>query len=56
MVDDSSKVKRVVRSTIAVEAPSLSDGCDVAIYTNRLVPEILRVHGSQSDIITYTDN
>ena len=56
MVDDSPKVKRVVRSTIAVEASSLSDGCDVAIYTNRLVPEILRVNGSQSDIITYTDN
>ena len=52
---NSSKVKRVVRSAIAAET-SLSNGCDVAIYINRLVSEILRVDGSQSDIIAKTDN
>ena len=53
---NSSKVKRVVRSTIAVENLSLSDGCDVAVYINRLVSEILRVDGSQLDIITYIED
>ena len=52
----SSKIKRDVCSTIATETLSLSDGCDVAIYINRLVSEILPVDGSQLDIITYTDN
>ena len=46
----------VVRSTIAAEMLSLSDGCDVAIYINRLVSEILWVGGSQLSIIKYTDN
>ena len=40
---NSSKIKRVVRSTIAVETLSLSDGCDVAIYISRLGSEILGV-------------
>ena len=31
---NSSKLKRVARSTIAVETLSLSDGCDVTIYIN----------------------
>ena len=31
---NSSKVKRVVRLTIAAETLSFSDGCDVAIYIN----------------------
>ena len=53
---NSSKIKRVVRSTIAVETLCLSDGCDVAIYINRLVSEIVQVDGSRLDIITYKDN
>ena len=48
--------QRAVHSTIAAETLSLRDGCDVAIYINRLVSEILRVDGSQLDIIIYTDN
>ena len=38
---NSSKIKRVVRSTIAAETLSLSEGCDVAMYVNRLVSELL---------------
>ena len=37
--------KRVVRSTIAAETLSLSDGCDVCIYLNQLLSEILLEHG-----------
>ena len=49
---NSSKLKRVVRSTIAAGTLSLSDGCDVAIYINRSVSQILRVNGSQLDVKT----
>ena len=38
---NSSKIKRVVRSTIAAETLSLLEGCDVAMYVNRLVSELL---------------
>ena len=38
---NSSKIKRVVRSTIAAEMLALSDGCDVAIYINRLVSLVI---------------
>ena len=51
---NSSKIKRVVRSTVAAETLSLSDGCngcDIAICINRLVSEILRVDGSQLEFI-----
>ena len=53
---NSSKIKRVVCSTSAAKTLSLSDGCDVAMYINRLVLKIVLVDGSQLDIITYTDN
>ena len=38
---NSSKIKRVARSTIATETLSLSEGCDVALYINKLVLELL---------------
>ena len=38
---NSSKIKRAVRSTIAAETLSLVDGCDVAIYINNLLSELL---------------
>ena len=53
---NSSKIKRVACLTIAAETLSLNGGCDVPIYINRLVSEILRGDGSQLDMITYTDN
>ena len=46
----------MVHSSIAAEALSLSGGCEVTIYINRLVSEILQVDGSQLNIIAYTDN
>ena len=53
---NSSKIKRVARSTIAVETLSLSEGCDVAMYINKLVSELLFYDGKQLNIIAYTDN
>ena len=38
---NSSKIKRFVRSTIAAKTLSLVDGCDVAIYINNLLSELL---------------
>ena len=38
---NSSKIKRLARSTIAPETLSLSKGCDVAMYINMLVSELL---------------
>ena len=37
---NSSKIKRVVHSTIIVETLSLVDGCNVAIYINNLLSEL----------------
>ena len=53
---NSSKIKRVARSNIAVEILSLSEGCDVAMYINKLVSELLFHDGKQLNIIAYTDN
>ena len=50
---NSSKLKRVV--TIAAET-SLSEGCDLAMYINKLVSEFLFNDGKQLNIIAYIDN
>ena len=52
---NSSNIKRVVRSTIAVETLSLSEGCDAAMYINKLVSALFH-DGKQLNIIAYTDN
>ena len=52
---DSSKIKRVVRSTIAAETLYLTDECDVSIYINRSL-ELLLEHGKRREVIAYTDN
>ena len=49
---NSSKIKWVVRSTIAVETSSLSEGCDVGMYINKLVSELLCHDGKQLNTIT----
>ena len=51
---NSSKLKRVV--TIAAETLSLSEGCDLAMYINKLVSEFLFNDGKQLNIIAYIDN
>ena len=50
------KIKRVVRSTTAAEALSLSEGCDVATYIKKLISELLFHDGKRLNIIAYTDN
>ena len=52
---NSSKIKRVVRSTIAAETLPLSEGCDLAMCINKLVSELLFHNGKQFNI-AYTDN
>ena len=53
---NSSRIKRVVRSTISAETLSLSEGCDVAIYVDKLISELLYHDGKLLDITAYTDN
>ena len=53
---NASKIKRVVRSTTALETLSLSQGCDVAMYINKLVLRLWFHDGKQLNIIAYTDN
>ena len=53
---NSSKIKRVVHSTIAAETLSLVHGCDVAIYINNLLSEILHTQPNCLSITAYTDN
>ena len=52
---NSSKIKRVVRSTTAAETLPLSEGCDLAMCINKLVSELLFHNGKQFNI-AYTDN
>ena len=53
---NSSKIKRVACSTIAAETLSLVNGCDVAIYINNLLPELLQTEPNCLSITAYTDN
>ena len=53
---NSSKIKKVVRSTIAAETLLLVDGCDVAIYINNLLSEPLHTKCNCLIITVYTDN
>ena len=36
-----SKIKRVVRSTLAAETLALSDGCDESFYVNKVLCELI---------------
>ena len=51
-----SKIKKVVRSIIAVETLSLSEGCDVAMHINKLILELLFHDGKQLNSIACRDN
>ena len=53
---NSSKIKGVVHSTIAVETPPLVDGCDVAIYINNLLSELLHMESNCLSITVFTEN
>ena len=51
-----SKIKRVVRSTIAAEAPSLQEGLEAGFYYRTMVEEILGIPNKTIPITAYTDN
>ena len=46
----------MVRSTLAAETSSLSDGCDVALYGNILLSELIQKNSKLINIIAYSDN
>ena len=52
----ASKIKRVVRSTIAAEALSLQEGLEAGFYYRTMVEEILGVPSKSIGITAYTDN
>ena len=52
----ASKIKRVVRSTIAAEALSLQEGLEAGFYYRTMVEEILGVPNKSISITAYTDN
>ena len=52
----ASKIKRVVRSTIAAEALSLQEGLEAGLYYRTIVEEILGIPNKTIPIIAYTDN
>ena len=51
-----SKIKRVLKSTKAAEALPFLEGCDVAMFINKLVSELLLDDEKQLNIIAYTNN
>ena len=53
---NSSKLKRVVWSTLAAETLSLSGGCDVTFYVNIILSELIQKNSKPMNIIAYTDN
>ena len=53
---NSSKIKRVVGSTIAAETLSLVDRRDAAIYNNNLLSQLLHTEPKCLSITTYSDN
>ena len=56
LYSNSSKIKRVTRSTITAKALHLSKGCNEAIHINRLVSELLFHDGKHLNITVYADN
>ena len=43
MIWNSSKVERVVRSTLAAETLALNEGCETALYLSQILEEILHL-------------
>ena len=54
LVWNSSKIKRVVRPTLAAETLALNEGCETAIYISKILEEILVFE--RIPIIVITDN
>ena len=51
---NSSKVKRVVRSTFVAETLALNEGCETALYLSQILGEVL--HLEHMPITCITDN
>ena len=54
LIWNPSKVKRVVRSTLAAETLALNEGCETALYLSQILGEIL--HLEHIPITCITDN
>ena len=52
----SSRIKRVVRSTLSAEMLSLQEGIDNAIYIRGMIAEIMNKPPCSLSIIAYVDN
>ena len=52
----ASKIKRVVRSTIAAETLSLQEGLETGFYYRTMVEEILGITKTSIPLTAYTDN
>ena len=46
----------MVRSTLAAETLSLSDGCEVTFYVNILLSELIQKSSKPMNVIAYTDS
>ena len=53
---NSSKIERVVRSTLAAETLASSDGCDVTFYVNKLLWKLINIVRDSLSATAYTDN
>ena len=53
---NSSRIKRVVRSTLAAETLECSDACDSASFMSLMLGEFLRPHQRNIKIEVYTDS
>ena len=47
---NSSKIKHVVHSTLAAETLSMTDGCDISVFTTQIVNHIFQQHNNNTVI------
>ena len=53
---NSTRIKRVARSTLAAETLALAEGCDSAFFLSQLLNELYKQTNTQTLINAYTDN
>ena len=49
---NSSKIKCIVRSTLAAETLSMTDGCNISFFTTKIVNHIFQQHNINNTVIT----
>ena len=52
LIWNSSKIKRVLRSTLAAETLALNEGCETALYLSQILAEILHLEHIPSTCLT----